>query len=650
MLSVAYFNGHVSLRALCKEGCLKEVLRILLTANNPPVHSSTCIHILHASFAGKTLSKGKQIHSYINDSKFTFATNPVLQNTLINMYDKCGSLVDARRAFDNMSEPDVLSWNMIIAAYRRHGLIQQALTLFHKMQRTDIQPDHFTFSTILPVCANPASLNHGLEIHGKIIRCGCQSDVIVTNTLIDMYAKCQRVETAHELFDKMPDRDVVSWTAILAGYARNGLFEKALQSFKQMQLAGVKPNSATFATMLPACSKIGDLEQGIEIHQVIVESGFSSDVVVSNALIDMYAKCGIIQKSRAVFDKMHNADVVSWTAMITGYTQSGVLDEALMLFEEMPQRNVVSWTAIIGGYAQNGFVDKSFEIFEQMQSSGVKPNSATFASILPAFAKVGDLQHGMEVHQKIVESGLLSDATAVTTLIDFYAKRGSIDKAHELFDNMSERNVVSSTAIVAGYAQNGLVEQALEIFKEMLSAGVKPNSATLATILPVCAKMRSLEYGMEIHQIIIECEFLSHVVVVTSLIDMYAKCGSIHKSRKLFEKIPQRDVASWTAIIAGYAQIGLVEEALEILKQMQLAGIKPNSSVFASILSACVKHGVMEIGMEIHRRTIESGYSTDVVIATSLIDMYANFGYVNKACKLFEEMPERNLASWNAMI
>ncbi|XP_057816241.2 pentatricopeptide repeat-containing protein At4g02750 [Cryptomeria japonica] len=150
-----------------------------------------------------------------------------------------------------------------------------------------------------------------------------------------MYAKCGSIEKARELFDRMSQRDVISWNAMIAGYVQNGFVEKALETFKQMQLAGVKRNYATFASILPACAQKGALEHGMDIHRSITEGGFLSDVVVASALVDMYAKCGSIHKACQLFDKMPQKNVISWNAMIAGYAQNGFCEDALKIFELM---------------------------------------------------------------------------------------------------------------------------------------------------------------------------------------------------------------------------------------------------------------------------------------------------------------------------
>ncbi|XP_057847995.1 pentatricopeptide repeat-containing protein At3g26782, mitochondrial [Cryptomeria japonica] len=648
MSSIAHLNQN--LRALCREGHLKEALHILRTTHNFSVDCNTYLHLLQTCIANKALSEGRQIHSHINEREHKFATDTSLQNKLINFYDKCGSFTDACRVFNHITEQDIFSWNMMIAAYRRHGHSQEALTLFHKMQHTDTQPNQFTFANIIQVCAKMGALEQGMETHQKITESGFLSDDVVVTGLIDMYAKCGSIHKARQLFDKicnpdvvswtamitacvksgafdealrlleeMPQPNVVSWTAIIAGYAQNGFCEMALEIFKRMQLTDVKPNSVTFVNTLPACAKVGALEEGMEIHQKALESGLLSDVVVKNALVDFYAKCGRIQKAYALFD-------------------------------QMPQRDVVSWTAMIAGYAQNGFPGKSLEIFKKMQLEGVKPDLSTFTSVLPACAKLGDLEQGMEIHQKIKETGLLSDAIIANALIDMYAKCGSIQTAHELFDKIRQRDAVSWNAIIAGYAQNGFPERALGGLIQMQLAGVKADSATFASILPVCAKMGALEMGMEIHRRLIEGGFLSHIELMTALIDMYAKCGTIQKACKLFDKIPQRDAVSWNAMIAGYTQNGLTEQALQVFKQTQLADVEPNSATFVSILPACAKMGALEQGMEIHQKAIKYGFLCDILLMNALMYMYAKCGNIWKVRTLFDTLHQPNVASWNAMI
>ncbi|XP_057862808.2 pentatricopeptide repeat-containing protein At3g12770-like [Cryptomeria japonica] len=620
----------------------REAPHNLLKIQNPSLHCSIYLRLLQTWVAKIGVSKGEEISSLNTYRGFAFAACPKFQNNLIKMYDKCGRLVDARKVFEEITERDISSWNTLIAASRRHGFPHEALELFNEMQRTGIQPDKFTFASILPACAKTRALDQGMNIHQSVVEKGFLSNVVVATALVDMYAKCGSIHKARELFDRMPERNSVSWNSMISGYAQNGILDEALRLFNEMP----QPDVVSWTAIVAGYAQNGVLDEALRFFNAMPQR----NVVSWNAMIAGFAQNGVLDEALKLFKEAPLRNVVSWTAMVAGYAQHGVLDEALRFFEEMPQKNVISWTAIIAGYAQNGFVEKALETFKQMQLAGVQPNSTTFASILPACAKMGDLQRGIDIHQSITERGLSSDVIVASALVDMYAKCGSIDKARELFDNMPQRNVISWNAMITGYAQNGFVEKALEAFKQMQLADVEPYCTTFASILPACAKMGALEQGTEIHQSLIEKGFLSDVVVVNALIDMYAKCGCIHKAHELFCKMSQRNVISWNAMIAGYAQNGLVEKALETFKQMPSEDVKPDSTTFVSILPACAKMGALEQGIDIHQSIIESGFLSDVVVASALVDMYAKCGSIHKARELFDKIPQRNVISWNAMI
>ncbi|XP_057873993.1 pentatricopeptide repeat-containing protein At1g11290, chloroplastic isoform X2 [Cryptomeria japonica] len=535
-------TSHFNLTALFRDGLLKEVLHILLTTHNPPEDFSTYLQLLQICILKNALSQGKKIHSFIAHRRFAFATRTTFQNNLINMYVKCRSLLHARKVFDHMKERDSVSWNTIIAAYRRHGYLHEAVTLFHYMQHRGFQLDQFTFASVLAACAKMGDLEEGMGIHQRVMEGGFFSDVVVASALVDMYAKCGRIDKARELFDKMPQRNVVSWTAMIVGYADSGFVGKALETFKHMQLAGVKADSSNFACILTACAQFGALEQGMNIHRVIIESGFSSDVVVASALVDMYGKCGSIDKARELFYKM-------------------------------PKRDVISWTAMIVGYAQNGFVEKALETFKEIQLEGVKPDSTTFTSILPACAKMGALEQGMGIHQNIIESGKFSDAEVLNALVDMYAKCGSIDKARDIFDKMPQRNVVSWNALIAGYAQNGLCKDALRMFELMKLSGTYPDIVSFGCVLFACSHASLVDEG---------CTYFNHMKV--------GRWGEVQMVRRLMrdrgiKKIPgcswiegHKMVHAFCAGDRSHPQTQEIYAKLEKLAwEMKAAGYIPDS-------------------------------------------------------------------------
>eukprot|EP01018_Ginkgo_biloba_P040409 Gb_21270 [translate_table: standard] len=638
------------IKALCNQGRLKDALNILFVADQR-INSSTYACVLQGCTDKKALLEGKLVQTHMIQTGFK-CQDISLANRLVTMYAKCWELVDARRVFDQMPERNVISWTVMIAVYARHGHAEAALSLFYQMQQSQTQPNSFTFASVLPACATLASLEKGKEIHKEIIRNRFQYDVFVGNALVDMYAKCGSIEIARQEFDKMPQRNEVSWTAIIAGFAQNGRSEEALDLFVQMRLAGVKPNSKTFASVLPACANLASLKQGMEIHEEIIINGFQSDVFVGNALLDMYAKCGNIKNARRVFDKMPQRDVVSWNAMIAGYAQNGHVDEAQNLFKKMPEQDVISWNALIAGYAQNGRDKEALKLFRHMQLAGVKPNSKTFAGLLPACANLAALEQGMKIYEEIVKSGFQSDNYVGSALIDMYAKCGNIENARHLFDKMHQRSVVSWTSMIAGYAQNGHGEEALKLFQQMQLEGVKPNLKTFASVLPACATLAALEQGKEIHEEIIRSGFQVDIFVESALVDMYAKCGSIENARYVFDKICQRNVVSWNAMIAGYAIHGCSNEALKLFEQMQNSDTQPDHVTLVSVLSACCHAGLVDEGWHYFDCMRQCYHITPAMEHYGcMVNLLGRAGHLDEAQDFIKKMPIKPDATvWGCLL
>jgi len=259
-----HFQGHQNLRngfcgdvgLLCKQGRMEEALNILGFMDH--LDSYAYASLLQGCLNIGALPEAKLVHAHMLLTGFK--PDMFLGTKLMIMYAKCGCLVDAGQVFEQMPERNVVSWTAMISTCSKNGHAEEALRLFYQMQRTGVQPDHFTFSSVLPACATLAALEEGKCMHEDIIRYGLLSDIFVRNALVDMYAKCGSLQDARSLFDKMPERDVVSWSSMIAGYAQNGHFDEALKLFKQMQWTSVKSNSVTFSSVLSGCARRRGLE------------------------------------------------------------------------------------------------------------------------------------------------------------------------------------------------------------------------------------------------------------------------------------------------------------------------------------------------------------------------------------------------------
>ncbi|KAJ7541386.1 hypothetical protein O6H91_10G057200 [Diphasiastrum complanatum] len=517
---------------LCQEGRLTEALYMveLMVQQNTQAPINAYSSLLKGFARRKDLAEGKQVHALVVQSGLD--SDIFLGNTLVDMYAKCGSLLDARKVFDLMPEHNVFSWTAIISAYVDHGQGEEAIELFQQMQQTGITPDKVACVVVLKACAKVPALKQGKQLHSHILKSGFESDVIVGSALVDMYSKCGCIEHARRVFNNMHERNVVSWNAMITGYTQQGLGKEALALYEQMKQEGVQPDNVTCAVLLNACTSIAALEQGMELHSHIIKSGFESDVFVGSALIDMYAKCGSIEHARQVFDKKTKQDVIVWSAMIGGYVQQGLGKEALALYEQMKQEDV-------------------------------QPNNVTYLVLLKACASIGSLELGKQLHSHIIKSGYETDVTVGNALVDMYAKCGSIELAGQVFNNMHERSVVSWNAMIAGSANQGFGKEALTLLEQMKREGMKPNEVTYVSVLSACSHSGLLDEGRSVF------DSMSKDDGVTPTVDHYA------------------------CMVDLLGRAGYLAEAEDFINRMP---IKPDLVVWTTLLSAARNHGHVEIG------------------------------------------------------
>ncbi|XP_057861161.2 pentatricopeptide repeat-containing protein At2g13600 isoform X2 [Cryptomeria japonica] len=376
-----------------------------------------------------------------------------------------------------------------------------------------------------------------------------------------------------------------------------------------MRNSGVYPDNFTYTFALKACAGLLDIQGGKEIHYWIDRNGIELDVFVGSALVDMYAKCGCMDEAQHVFDKMSHRNVVSWTAMISGYWQNGLASEAIRLFNEM-------------------------------RIAGVILDSVTLMNVLPACAHLAALQQGKVVHGCIIKNNFSGNVSVGTSLLDMYAKCRSFEDAQQLFDKMSERDVILWNAMIVGCAQNGDTDKALRLFHQMQLENVTPNLVTIVSVLPACAHLAALQQGKWMHAYIIRSGFESDVSVGNCLIDMYIKCGSVEVAGQLFERMSQRSVVSWTVMILGYGMHGQVEDALNLFSQMQQTGMKPDHVTFTAVLSACRHAGLLDKGRQ-YFDSMNQDYCVPPRMEhyACMVDLLGRAGHFDEAQDLMKKMP-----------
>jgi pentatricopeptide repeat protein len=312
------------------------------------------------------------------------------------------------------------------------------------------------------------------------------------------------------------------------------------------------------------------------------------------------------------------------------------------------QLNIFAWNQKLTKDVKDGQLEKAMQLFQQMQQEGMSPDKFTFVQVIKACAGLGRLEDGRLVHKQLIQSGYKSDVFVCNSLVDMYAKCGSIEEAWTVLEKMPSQNVATWTTMILGHVQCQQWQKALELFEKMQQEGVQPDSVTFVGVLKACVCILALEEGRCVHQQIVEFGWDSDVFVGNSLVDMYAKCGSIEDAWRVFNKMPSRN--TWNAMVLGHVKCGQGQKALELFQQMQLQGVQPNSVTFVGVLKACANVAVIEEGRCVHQQVIQSGLESAVFVGSSSVDMYAKCGSIEDAGKVFKKMPSQDVVSWTAMI
>ncbi|KAK9267693.1 hypothetical protein L1049_010125 [Liquidambar formosana] len=316
--------------------------------------------------------KGQELHCLT--LKLGLHFDVFVQNALISMYSLCDMVGIARRVFEMVpfSVRDVVSWNSMISGYLQCDRFWDTLKVFGDLLGdTCVRPNEVTLVSALTACGRIGFLGLGRKLHGLLVGNGFVMDVFLGSSLIDMYAKCGQIEDARKVFDRIPDRNVVCWTSMIAGYIQLDLFKEAIDLFREMQVGRFTADAATVACVISSCGHSGALDQGRWVHSYCERNGIEMNLTVRNALIDMYSKCGDIEKALEIFHDLTQRDVFSWTAMISGLAMNGEPDKALQLFSQMEtssdvRPNEVTLLGVLSACSHGGFVDKGFHYFKEM--------------------------------------------------------------------------------------------------------------------------------------------------------------------------------------------------------------------------------------------------------------------------------------------
>ncbi|KAJ0084827.1 hypothetical protein Patl1_30458 [Pistacia atlantica] len=479
-------------------------------------------------------------------------------NLYLQLYVNAGSMQQARNLFDQMphSQRTVISWTILMSGYTKHGPVYETLLMFiFMLSHGSVWPDAFVYSIVLRACSRVKDLSFGCGVHGLVLKRGGVVDGFVYNALVNMYASCGRLDDAIAVFQGLEKPDLVAWSSMLSGYVKNGLEEEGLRIFLEMICCGVELDSFVFSMVIKGCANLEELEFGKQIHCCMIKMGFGTYLFLENSLMDFYARCGDSKGMRRVFGGMF-------------------------------ERNLVSWNTLIMGYVHNSLYLEGLKVFRILMEEVSECDDFTITSSLKAITSVDKLDLGREVHGHIIRVGLESNQYVFGSLLDMYIECVN----HEILNPRAD-----------------LPMRLYNYFN-----GEKFNGHFIASMLKWCSLLSNLETGKMFHSLIIKLDLNSDPYVISSLIDMYFKCG--------------------------------ISEAA-----LRFDYIEANEFTFTSVLLACLVLQDLRKGRELHCKILRAGYGSNVSVVNMLMHLYSELWHYKQALKLCSLISGVDI-SWNLLL
>ncbi|XP_010269256.1 PREDICTED: pentatricopeptide repeat-containing protein At5g19020, mitochondrial [Nelumbo nucifera] len=582
------------------------------------------------------ICQGEQIHSFA--LKSGLHSNLFIRNSLINFYVKCGRIEAARSMFASCSLLDSASWNIMIAGYVKLGRLEdayqlfrimpsrdcvsfttmimgfaqndrlvEALDVFNEMRAMGVTPNEVTLASVISSYSHLGGLRDICMLHAMAIKLGLETHTLVSTNLIHMYSICSSLADARIIFDDMPERNIVSWNAMLNGYSKAGfvdsakdLFERipekdlvswgtmidgyirvdrlneALVTYIEMLRAGFGPNEVMIVDILSACGRAIATNEGLQFHGAIIKTGLDCHVFMQATIIHFYSACHMIDLACLQFKLGNKENISSWNALISGFVRNNMVDLARQLFSEMPERDVVSWSSMIAGYAQSKQSNLALELFHEMITSGIQPNEITMVSILSVIATSGTLEQGRWVHDYINNNSIPLNDNLGAALIDMYAKCGSINKALKVFSQIQGRSSSISpwNAFICGLAMHGYADMSIKLFLDLQRTHIKPNSITFIGVLSACCHAGLVDSGVRYFRSMKTVYNLDpNIKHYGCMVDLLGRAGHLEEAEQLIASMPmEADVVIWGTLLAAsrtHGNVEIGEKAAERLSRLE---------------------------------------------------------------------------------
>ncbi|KAH6818667.1 Tetratricopeptide repeat superfamily protein [Perilla frutescens var. frutescens] len=577
-LDITLWNGLMS--AYAKNSLFSDALSLFGSLLNFPYlkpNEYTYPSLLKACGGLRRVDYGEKIHTHL--IKTGSLSDVVIASSLMSVYAKCGVFVSALKLFDEMPDRDLACWNNVISCYFQSGQWGKALEYFERMRSTGLRPDSVSFTTAISSCGRMSDLERGEQIHEEVLSSGLVVDDYVAAALVDMYGKCGCTERAKEVFDQIKTKSLVSWNAMIGSHSQIGDSVSCIELLVRMNEEKLRPNPTTISSLLVACAKSARLQHGRFIHGYIIRNNVFSDIYVESSLVDFYFKCGRVALAENVF-------------------------------RVMPKSNIVSWNVMISGYVSAGFYFEALGVYDDMTAASVRPDAITLTSAVTACSQLAALERGKEFHNCITESRLNSNQVLMGALLDMYAKCGAVSEAATVFNQLSKRDLVSWTSMIAAYGSHGQASKALKLFDEMLLACIRPDRVAFLAVISACSHAGMVDEGRRFFSLMAHDYGIRPTTAEYScLIDLLGRAGRLH-------------------------------EAYEILQQDSYT--KEDVELLSTLFAACHLHGELELGEKVANLLIEKD-PDDPSTYVVLEKMYAANKKWDEARKIRFKMKELGL-------
>ncbi|XP_076919943.1 pentatricopeptide repeat-containing protein At5g59600-like [Bidens hawaiensis] len=451
-----------------------------------------------------------------------------LHSKLVAVYSACNCFTSAYSMFQITQNLNIFAYNWIIFSLTFNGRFKAAIKFFNLLQTSQtLVPSSYTFSFLLKCCVGMRDLGKGKEVHCMVNKFGLGFDLVTVNGLIDMYSKCGCLGYARQLFDKMPEPDVVSWTSMISAYSNVGRVQNSRFLFERMKVAGLEPNEFTW-----------------------------------NALITGYARVGDCDGASELFDKMSRTRLIP---------------------------DVVTWNAMISGFVQSQRVTEAVELFKDMLAARVKPNPITITGLLPAFGSTGSVNNGKEIHGLVYRTHMYANVFVASALIDMYSKCGFVKHARTVFNIMPVKNIASWNTMIGCYGKHGMVDSAIELLDKMEDENVEPNQVTLTCVLASCSHGGLVNKGLTLFKSMRESQRVEirpeHYACV---IDILCRSGEIDEAydlvRELGLEVTDSVIGAFLNGCVVYNRPDLAKKVGEVVMNMEVkkpGGFVTLSNVYA---------------------------------------------------------------------